>query len=435
MISPEKARWKRPRLGLFSRFLGLFGLTTLALAFCIAAGVALISEDTARTFVEERSENFHSMLTSLLEEPIDMEKLKKKIKAPKVDILVVRDEEQFSTSGNFPPMYRLLENSEKIGDVYLAKYGWRYFLLVDESDGQVVVTSTLLSLVIFPNWLMGWPWLMALLVISLSYLILRRYMRPIADALKSAKMVSEGQFDYRIENHPKTELSDLTHGLNKMARDLQHLFDAKNDLLLAISHELRTPLARMGVSAAMLEEGEQATDIRNDIKQMDRLIEQLLEGERLEHGHKALHLNQYFIPTLIDEVTEEKDLKGKLALTNEVPETVLNIDVGRIKFLLRNLIRNAIQHAGDEPVISLKVSESEASVEFEVKDNGKGIPQDAIEHLFEPFFCVENTTHRDTKGTGLGLYLCQRIAQAHGGKVIVTSKLNQGSQFSLILPK
>ena len=375
------------------------------------------------------------MLSSLLEQPVDMDKLKDKIKAPKVDVLVNLGEERFTTAEYIPSPEKLLANSEKIGDIYLAKYGWRYYLLVDEPSGQAVVTSTILSLVIFPNWLMGWPWFMALAVISISYLILRRYLRPIADALKSAKMVSQGQFDYRINKHPKTELSDLTHGLNKMAGDLQHLFDAKNDLLLAISHELRTPLARMGVSAAMLQESEQATDISNDIKQMDTLIEQLLEGERLQHGHKALHLSHYFIPSLIEEVAEEQDLKGRFTLANDVPETALNIDVGRVKFLLRNLIRNAVQHAGAEPAIHLQVVETDSSVEFFVKDNGQGIPQEAIEHIFEPFYCVDNTTHRDTKGTGLGLYLCQRIAQAHGGKVVVTSKLNQGSQFCLILPK
>ena len=426
--------FKRPRLGLYSRFFALFAVTTLLLAISIAMGVAIVSEDRARGFIQERNVHMHKMFTDALENPISAEELKEKVKGAKVNVQIIREGVKTSTSDDFPEVEVLLGKAEKIGELYVVKHRSQYYIINSEERGSVMITSPLLNLIIYPNWLVGWPWLMAIGVVCISYLIVRHYLRPIAEALKSAQNISQGHFDYRIESHPKTELADLTHGLNRMAEDLRNLFDAKNDLLLAISHELRTPLARMSISAVMLENSEQAEEIKNDIKQMDRLIDQLLEGERLQHGHKVLHLSRYFIPTLVDELLGEQDIKEKLVLTTDVPEAVLNIDVGRIKFLLRNLIKNAIEHTNQGADINLSVSEQQDHLIFEVKDSGPGMPEEALTKIFDPFFCVENTTHRDTKGTGLGLYLCQRIAQAHKGELQVESELGKGSTFRLSLP-
>jgi signal transduction histidine kinase len=70
----------------------------------------------------------------------------------------------------------------------------------------------------------------------------------------------------------------------------------------------------------------------------------------------------------------------------------------------------------------------------QVKDQGAGIAESDIEKIFEPFYCVEDIKHRSTKGVGLGLYLCQKIAQAHDGSLIVESEINQGSCFTLVIP-
>uniref|UniRef100_UPI0038F784FE HAMP domain-containing protein n=1 Tax=Streptomyces galilaeus TaxID=33899 RepID=UPI0038F784FE len=86
-------------------------------------------------------------------------------------------------------------------------------------------------------------------------------LNPIGQAIESAKRISEGDLAYRITAHPKTELARLTTSLNKMAADLQKLFQSKNEMLMAISHELRTPLGRMKVSLALLEQNEITADL------------------------------------------------------------------------------------------------------------------------------------------------------------------------------
>mgnify|MGYP000082203038 CR=1 FL=1 len=425
---------KIPRLGLYSRFFALFGLATILLAAILAFGVAMLSETDAKEIVKERNERFHKILTTAFDGPVDLEKLKKKVKKPIVEILVIKENEEIRTSDVFPDISILLAKAEKIDALYFVKHQSRYYLMAKSDTGKIVVTSKLLNWLIYPGWMLVIPWILAASVICISYWLLHRLLKPIKEARSCASMVSQGHFDYRIQEHPKTELAELTHGLNKMASDLQQLFDAKSDVLLAISHELRTPLARMGVSLAMLEKNDIVCDLQNDIKHMDRLIEQLLEGERLQQGHKVLHLSTYFVPTLVDEMLGESEVKARIDLLGDIPEAVLNIDVGRIKFLLRNLLQNAIKHSATDTGITLSSHISGDYLVFEVKDNGKGIPEEAQEHIFEPFYCVEHTTHRDTQGTGLGLYLCQRIAQAHGGKLSVKSSLGEGCTFTLSLP-
>jgi signal transduction histidine kinase len=103
--------------------------------------------------------------------------------------------------------------------------------------------------------------------------------------------------------------------------------------------------------------------------------------------------------------------------------------------LLRNLLKNAIEHTAEDTVVALTFSVSEQSIYITVSDNGPGINSEDLTHLFEPFYCAEHITHRDTKGAGLGLYLCQRIAQAHNGELLVDSVVGEGSKFTLRLPQ
>lgn len=426
---------KLPRIGLYSRFFALFGGATFLLALSIALGTFTMSEDFARNFVKERNLQLTEALTTAISTSEDFKALEKSAKKNKVQIMIKQGSERFVTSGSFPDIEILLKNAEKIESLFFVKYKSKYYLILEKQGTWIAVTSTIINLLVYPQWLLAWPWLLALTILCISYLILRRLLQPVVDATKSAQMVSLGNFSYRIARHPKTELADLTHGLNKMAEDLQQLFDAKSDLLLAISHELRTPLGRMGVSLAMLENDAIATELKNDINQMDTLIEQLLEGERLQLGHKVLHLSPYYLPTLLNEVAEEKGIAERLYPLEGWPEEVITIDVGRIKFLLRNLLKNAIQHTAEDTRIALSVSVTERNIKIVVSDNGPGIKSEDLNHLFEPFYCAQHTTNRDTNGTGLGLYLCQRIAKAHDGELSVESVIGKGSNFILRLAR
>lgn len=425
---------KRPKLGLFSRLFGLFSITTILLGFCLAAATQVFSESRAKSLIEERHDKLVDMLLHIENKATDDAQLKEVAEKVKGEVLLNSNGIRRTTDSNFPKIDELLDAATPIGELNFVKLQGEYYLLHKSGKSWIAVTSNPMNYVIYPWWAVFWPWLGILLILVISYWILRRLLRPIFKAVDSVKAISTGNFSEKIPSHPKNELAELTRGINKMADELKGMFDAKNELLLAISHELRTPLARMRISLAMLEKTDAVKDIDDDLSQMDLLIGQLLEGERLEDGHKALHLQTTYLPTLLDEILSEKDMAEKASLATAVPEIALDVDAGRIKFTIRNLLLNAIKHNSADTQVALHTTLENDFLNIRVSDSGTGISEDALPHLFEPFYCVNNSENRDTKGTGLGLYLCKKIALAHNGDLQVESQLDKGSSFILSLP-
>ena len=425
---------KLPHLGLFGRLFLLFSITTVLLALFIALGSFTMPETEAKSIISDRHDNIVEMLGYTISASDDREKIGEEARSKRVHLLIKKNGGRWSTSKSFPEIETLLQIAEPIGSLKFAKYKSKYYLLFNEEDDWIVATALAANIIVYRDWLVYWPWLAALLTLLISYLMLRKLFGPVSQAIKSTQMISQGKFDYRIPHHPKTELAQLTRGLNKMASDLKQLFEAKDELLLAISHELRTPMARMTVSLAMLEKNQVVDDLNNDIEQMNNLIEQLLEGERLQQGHKVLSLIPYFLPSLVEDIVTEQGIADRVKLVGEVPEIAVNIDVGRIKFLVRNLLKNAIAHSKSTDTVQLKIAVDSRGVVMDVIDKGTGIPEASLDKIFEPFYCVENINNRSTEGTGLGLYLCQRIAQAHNGQLRVKNNEDKGCQFSFMLP-
>lgn len=424
----------RPRLGLYSRFFLLFSITTLLLAAFIALGVFTYSEREAKAIVAERHDHIYEMAADFLGEEINLDKIKHQVQGPKVELKIVRADQEWTTWEEFPELPLIFASAEKIESLYFARYQSKYYLLAQKEDTWIAATAHIVNLLVYPTWIAFWPWLVVAFILALSYAVLRRWLKPISDSLESAKRVSKGDFSFRIQQHPKTELADLTQGLNNMTADLKQMFEAKNELLLAISHELRTPLARMRVSLAMMEDNEVSADLNKDLVYMDDLIAQLLEGERLQQGHSVLHLSSYYLPSLIDDVVSEFNADSRVHVSNEIPELAIRIDVGRIKFLLRNLIGNAIAYSPENTPVNLAVENAHHDVVVNVSDSGVGIPADTLERIFDPFYSRENIENRSTKGVGLGLYLCRNIAIAHKGTLTVASEKGKGSRFTLTLP-
>lgn len=421
-------------LGLYARFFLLFTLTTLLLVAFVILGVFTLSENEAQDIVMERQDQLYEMMTNVAVIPIDIEKLTEEAKKNRVNIQINAVNQSWKTSHALPHQNELLPNSVELGSLYFAKHKTKYYLLAQHNETWIIITSQIANLIVYPNWLVFWPWCVVILILFVSYRLLAMQLKPIKDAIKSAQQISEGNFNYKIAQHPKNDLAELTHGLDKMAQELKKLFSAKDDLLLAVSHELRSPMARMKVSFALLEQNDIVQRLDKDVNHMDMIIAQLLESARLQQANKALHLDTYFLPSFISETLEEHENHDRLLITTTVPELAINIDNGRIKFVLRNLINNAITHAGDDKNICIKVDQTSALVLITVKDQGRGIDEKYLPDIFEPFTSGSSINNRSNKGLGLGLYLCKRIAIAHGGDLTVVSKQGEGSAFTLHLP-
>jgi signal transduction histidine kinase len=281
-----------------------------------------------------------------------------------------------------------------------------------------------------------------LLITLLAYLYVRRLLRPLDDIRVGAQRFGAGEFDQTIPvrhaRHPD-ELGELAVTINTMGADIHNMLDAKRALLLAISHELRSPLTRARLNTELLPDTPELAPNRAallfDLALMRDLITDLLESERLASPHVVLHREPTDLAALVREVVAGLEGAPKVVqhLADKLP--LLPLDRSRMRLLLRNLLDNALRHSADAPeppAVVLQQADG-GQVVLTVRDHGPGVPQDQLPQLAQPFFRPDAARTREGGGVGLGLYLCKRVALAHGSTFSLRNA-QPGLEVSVTLP-
>lgn len=243
-----------------------------------------------------------------------------------------------------------------------------------------------------------------------------------------------------------------THGMILVFHDLTRLKQLENvrkEFVANVSHELRTPLSLIKGYVETLLDGAKddpalaARFLQTIAKHTDRLtylIEDLLTISRLESGPAVLSL----LPTAVRELASRTvdDLASraasrKITLANEVPAALTaRADANRVQQVLFNLVDNAIKYGRPEGrVVVGGRAAGEEFVELWVRDDGPGIPAEALGRIFERFYRVDRNRSREQGGTGLGLAIVKHIVQSHGGEVRVESEPGKGATFYFKLPR
>ncbi len=276
--------------------------------------------------------------------------------------------------------------------------------------------------------------LLLLLILLASYLLLRRMLRPVQDIKAGVKRMGQGELEYRVPVRSDNDLGDLSSSINDMAADIEGMLDAKRQLLLAVSHELRSPLTRAKIAVQMLEESNKRDSIEEDLLEMEALITEILEAERMNSRHAALNREPINMESLVDSVLSDlPSINVRVDLAANLP--LFELDDTRIRLLLRNLVSNAVKHGGNverSPII--KVELVDKTLYLSVTDYGPGIAKEHLSHVTEPFYRADPSRTRSTGGFGLGLYLCKLIVQAHGGKLKIESEDSSGTIITACLP-
>ncbi len=275
---------------------------------------------------------------------------------------------------------------------------------------------------------------LAALVLLLNFWLVRRLLAPVKLLREGAERICDGDLSYRVKTHRTDELGELTNSVNHMADSLQSMLEAKRQLLLAISHELRTPITRAKLQLEFMEDGMIKEALGDDINEIDLLVSDLIEAERLSNQHQALIAEHVDFADYIALVLQAyHQYKGGIVFERPEQDVSVSIDKLRTRLLLTNIVNNAIRHGRDNP-ITVRVSFTGSEAVLEVEDQGEGIAQEHMEHLSEPFYRADSARARHTGGFGLGLYLCRLIAQAHGGRLEISSELGVGTHVRVFLP-
>ena len=275
---------------------------------------------------------------------------------------------------------------------------------------------------------------LASIVLFLNYFMVNRLLDPVRMLRKGAERIRLGELNFRVKGNRQDELGELTESINHMADSLQSMLEAKRQLLLAISHELRTPITRAKLRLEFMPESDEKDQLKEDIQEIEQLITDLIEAERLNEEHAVLTAEPTPLAAFVEGVCEQfESYPGDLELELPDEDREFIIDNLRVRLLITNLVNNAIRHGESNPII-VRVSFNGEFAHLEVEDHGEGIAAEHLTHICEPFYRADSARQRNTGGFGLGLYLCRLIAQAHGGELIIESQLGKGTHIKVNLP-
>ena len=240
----------------------------------------------------------------------------------------------------------------------------------------------------------------------------------------------------------------LFREIEDKSRQLEVASQHKSEFLANMSHELRTPLnAIIGFSEVLSErmfgdlnekQEEYLKDIYASGTHLLSLINDILDLSKIEAGRMELELTDFDLPTALDNalmLVRERAQRRSLTLLKEVNTGVGQIqgDERKIRQVVLNLLSNAIKFTPEGGRVEVMAALKDGSVEVSVSDTGIGIAPEDQERVFEEFRQV-GTAEKKAEGTGLGLTLCRKFVELHGGRIWVKSQFGQGSVFTFTIP-
>ena len=218
---------------------------------------------------------------------------------------------------------------------------------------------------------------------------------------------------------------------------------SRKDILGIVTHDLRSPLAVIAMNAQLITQSSQETATREWAREatfaaarMERLLMDLLDVARIESGTLRLVKEKHDLTLLANDVLTSYGplfADREIAFTVEAPPiaVIASFDRDRIVQALSNLLSNAMKFTPAKGTVCLHVEQRSDDVEFVLGDSGPGIAPEVLPHVFERFWQIDSDRRR---GLGLGLYICKKIVEAHGGRIAVESELGKGATFRFTLP-
>ena len=282
-------------------------------------------------------------------------------------------------------------------------------------------------------------WLLLFLVVGVvctAYVFQRRLLRPVRLLDDGVARLSTGDLNVAVPVVTRDEFGALTDTFNKMVGRVKQMIQARDQLLLDVSHELRSPLTRLKVALALLPDDENRAGMIGDLNEMEAMITELLELERMREGRGLRRERQDMMP-ILGEMAEAYN-SGLPGVRVVAPPSEMWIDIDRekIRIVLRNLLENARKFSlPDSRPIEISAEVEAGVIVVRVRDDGPGIPESDLANVFEPFYRVDRSRSRKTGGYGLGLSICKRIMEAHGGSISVANNPGRGASFEMKFQK
>lgn len=254
--------------------------------------------------------------------------------------------------------------------------------------------------------------------------------RPVRTATGAMERVAKGDLQHRLPVDGPPELAALARSFNAMADRVDSMLRRERELMAGLSHELRTPLARLRLQTELMRESglspERISAVESNLDEMTALIDELLTLSRLELGELPVQLEALPLRELIDEALGADPLpEHELKIEGE--GEVVSADRALSLRAIANLLSNAGRYTPKDSTVTLRLE----GRSLRVLDQGPGVPEDALQRLFEPFYRAEASRSKATGGLGLGLMIVLRAMEAQGGGVQVKNRPEGGLEARL----
>jgi heavy metal sensor kinase len=280
-----------------------------------------------------------------------------------------------------------------------------------------------------------------------GYWLMRRSLQPVDEITRRAEGITSTNLSERLPViQTGDELERLSVSLNRMIERLDDAFQHINRFSADASHELRTPLTILQLELEGIAQShrlnpaltDQIGSALEETHRMSHIVESLLAISRLDAGEAKMAMTRLDLGQLAASTTEQMRLLAEeksIRLTSTVTsEVYVEGDRSHLQQVVVNLVANAIKYTQEGGEVELRVRCTANTAVLEVSDNGPGIPDYALPHVFERFYRADKARSRESGGAGLGLAIVKAICTAHGAELNVSSKEGKGSIFSVELP-
>jgi len=258
------------------------------------------------------------------------------------------------------------------------------------------------------------------------------------EQINIAKLIAEHVEQLLVRQNLVARVANL-----EAERQLDRL---QQDFVATISHDLRTPLGFIkGYATTLLRDDtewdsetnrEFLSIIDEEADRLAELIDNLLDSSRLQSGALRMEFQNVHLASLLSDLVQRiqvSDYNIQVELDMEISKDTVQADPTRLIQVFNNLLSNAEKYASDS-IVNISLNWKPDVVQINFRDSGPGIPQDQLEKIFKRFYRFPE--YSDTvKGSGLGLFICRQIIQAHNGKIFSESELGRGTTFKVILPR
>ena len=278
---------------------------------------------------------------------------------------------------------------------------------------------------IFILWMVG----TSLVLFAVASIFMRNQVRPIQRLADAADQFGKGrELEEEFRPEGALEVRRAAAAFNVMRQRIRRQIRQRTDMLSGVSHDLRTPITRMKLQLAMLPENEGMAGIKDDIAEMERMIEGYLTFARGEGNEPTQYVD---LGLIVEDIVAAWRRNG-VAIDSHVEGTLMAwLRPDAIKRGIENLVANASRYGGQ---LWIRAGRRGDAIEITVDDDGPGIPESHREDVFRPFYRLDESRNPDTGGTGLGLAIARDLLRSHGGDILLEDSPHGGLRARIRLP-